>query len=300
MELKEIQAIDTMCRPYYCKPEVCKRLFDFYEYEVMATTTFGGVMKRLGLKREEAWKVLGSLGKPSVGEMVAEMDEIGVEYVFIDQLKQWSRHHHCLIGDFSIELIADIVKESGGRVIGGVGYNPFQIKESLEEIERAVKDYGFKYIWAHPITWGLMPNDKKMYPLYTKCLELGVPVSMQVGHSAEPLPSEPGHPMYADEVALDFPELTLVLTHTGWPWIDEWMSMVWKHRNVYGNIGAYYPSALDPSLVRFMDGRGRDKVMWATNGLGLTRCKKEFLGLDIRDEAKRNILRDTAIKVFNL
>jgi predicted TIM-barrel fold metal-dependent hydrolase len=123
---------------------------------------------------------------------------------------------------------------------------------------------------------------------------------MQVGHSAEPLPSEPGRPMYADEVALDFPDLTLILTHTGWPWINEWMSVVWKHPNVYGNIGAYFPKALDPSLVQFMDGRGRDKVLWATNGFGLTRCKTEFLELPIKDENKKKILRENALKVFKL
>ena len=76
--------------------------------------------------------------------------------------------------------------------------------------------------------------------------------------------------------------------------------MVWKHPNVYGNIGAYYPSSLDPSLVRFFDGRGRDKVMWASNGFGLTRCKKEFLELPISDETKRKVLRENAIKVFKL
>ena len=298
--MEEIMAIDTMCRPTYCKPELIKRLFDYYEFQVMATTTYGGVMKKLGLKVGEEWKIMSSMSKSSVGEMVIEMDEIGVEYVFMDQMKMWSRHHSCLLGEISIEMIADIVKESGGRVIGGAGYNPFRIKESLDEIERAVKDYGVKYIWAHPITWGLAFNDKKMYPLYIKAIELKIPVCMQTGHSAEPLPSEPGHPMYADEVALDFPDLTLVLTHTGWPWIDEWVSMVWKYPNVYGNIGAYYPSALDPTLVRFMDGRGRDKVLWATNGLGLTRCKKEFLELPIRDENKRKILRENAIKVFKL
>ena len=92
----------------------------------------------------------------------------------------------------------------------------------------------------------------------------------------------------------------MILTHTGWPWIDEWMSMVWKHPNVYGNIGAYFPSALDPALVRFMDTRGQDKVLWATNGFGMTRCKKEFLELPIRDETKKKVLRENALKVFKL
>jgi len=278
-----------------------KDFFNYYEYQVMAITTFGGVLKRLGLKAGEEWKVLGSMGKSSEGEMIAEMDEIGVEYVFMDQMMMWSRRHSCLLGEITIETIADIIKESGGkRVIGGAGYNPFRIKESLDVIERAVKDFGFKYIWAHPMTFGLPYNDKKMYPLYIKAIELGIPITMQSGHSAEPLTSEPGRPMYADEAALDFPEATFVLTHTGWPWIDEWMSMVWKHPNVYGNIGAYYPSSLDPALVRFMDGRGRDKVLWATNGFGLTRCKKEFLELPIRDDNKRKILRENAFKVFDL
>jgi len=60
--------------------------------------------------------------------------------------------------------------------------------ESLEDIEKAVKEYGFKFVYAHPITWGLPFNDRKLYPLYGLCSSLGVPVSMQVGHSAEPLP----------------------------------------------------------------------------------------------------------------
>ena len=107
--------------------------------------------------------------------------------------------------------------------------------------------------------------------------------------------------MNADEVAIDFPNLTMVLTHTGWPWIDEWISVIWRHPNVYGNIGAYYPSGLYKATVDFMDGGvGREKVLWATNGFGLTRCKKEFLELPIRDDTKRKVLRDNAIKVFKL
>ena len=208
MELKEIKAIDAMCRAYYCKPELLKPLFNFYEFKVMAVTTFGGIMKRLGLKPGEEWKVLAGMGKGSVKEMIAEMDEIGVEYVFMDQMKAWSRHDFGLWGNYSLETMAGIIKESGGRVVGMGSYDPWHIKESLEEIERGVKELGFKGVWAHPITFGLTPKDRKMYPLYAKCLELGIPCTFQVGHSAEPLPSEVGHPMYADEVALDFPELT--------------------------------------------------------------------------------------------
>ena len=301
MEMKDVQAIDTMCRASYCMPgESLKEMYQLYEFQVMFITTFGGVLKKMGLKPEESWKAAAFMNKGSVAAAIEEMDEIGVEYIFIDQMKGWSRRENKLWGDFSIETMTKLIDESKGRIKGGAGYNPFRIKESLDEIERAVKEHGFIYVWAHPITFGLAANDKKMYPLYVKCIELDIPCCMQVGHSAEPLPSEVGRPMYADEVALDFPELTMVLTHTGWPWIDEWMSMVWKHPKVYGNIGAYFPASLDASLVNFMNGRGRDKVLWATNGFGLTRCKKEFLDLPIKDENKRKILRENALKVFKL
>lgn len=294
------RAIDSMCRLQYCVPEFARALFDCYEFQAMSRGTFSGVLKRLGLKPGEEWKVLASLGKSSLAEMLEEMEEVGVEFVFMDQIVMWSWRDHKVVGHYSLEAMADLIEESKGKIIGGAGYNPFRIKESLEEVERAVKEYGFKYVWFHPISFGLAPNDKKCYPLYMKCLELGIPCCMQVGHSAEPLPSWVGHPMYADEVALDFPELLLVLTHTGWPWIDEWISMLWRQPNVYGNIGAYYPSDLDPSIIRFMDSRGRYKVMWATNGFGLTRCKKEFLDLPLREEPKKAILWDNAVKVFKL
>lgn len=301
--MEEIKAIDAMCRPgYFVNAEKqAKESIKLYEFQVMARTTFGGVMKRMGLKPGEEWKVLTAMSVGSVAAAIKEMDEIGVEYALIDQLVAWSQHDFKEWGRFSLEEMAKISQESKGRVKCGAGYNPFQIEESLANLEKAVKEYGFIYVWAHPISFGLRPDDRRMYPLYAKCGELKIPCAMQVGHSAEPLTSECGHPMYADIVALEFPKTTFVLTHTGWPWIDEWMSMVWKHENVYGNIGAYFPASLDKSLVEFFDGpRGQDKVMWATNGFGMTRSKKEFLELPIKDKTKVKVLRENALKVFKL
>jgi predicted TIM-barrel fold metal-dependent hydrolase len=301
MDLKAFPSIDMSIPLRYCKPEVTPECFKFYEFQVMARTTFAGVARKKGLKPGEEWKVVGSFNRESLHDMLAEMDEIGIERCVMSAMKIWSRRDQTIALDYKVEDIADLVKRSNGRVIGGAGYNPFRIQESLEEIEIAVKEHGFKYVWFHPISFGLPPNDKKCYPLYAKCVELGVAVGYQSGHSAEPLPSEPGHPMYADEVVLDFPELILILTHTGWPWIEEWCSMVWKHPNVYGCINAYFPSALDQSLVRFMDGqRGWGKVLCGSHGFGMTRFKKELLDLPISEKVKQTILRDNAIKALKL
>lgn len=299
--MPEIQAIDTMCRVFYARPEAAKHWFDAYEFKTMADTTFGGIKARHDIPDGEEWRVFEVLGNSSVEETVAEMDDIGVEYVFMDQAMQWSRRESKLLKIMDIEELAAMVEESNGRIVPGVGYNPHRIQESLERIERAVKEFDYKYVWFHPMTFGLRPTDEKCYPLYSKCVELDIPVTFQTGHSAEPLPSEPGHPMYADEVAMDFPKLTMVLTHAGWPWSEEWCSMLWRHPNVYGNIGAYMPSFLPDRQVEIIDsGRIRDKVLWATNGMGLTRCKEEFLDLPIREETKRRVLRENALDVFDL
>ncbi len=300
MELKDVMAIDTMCRAFYADPEIAKPMFEISEVKQMVKGTFAGVAKRLGLKPGEEWKVLGMMGPGSVEGVVKEMDDIGVQYIFMECAKNWSRRDHTFWVNWSVETIKNFVDKSKGRIVGGASWNPFRIKESLEEIDQAYKAYGCKFVFAHPISYGIRPDDKKMYPLYSKCLDMGIPVSFQVGHSAEALPSEPGHPMYADEIAMDFPDLTIVLTHTGFPWIPEWISMLWRHNNVYGNIGAYYPSDLHPDIIKFMAGRGQDKVMWATNGFGLTRCKKEFLELPLKDEIKKKVLRDNALRVYKL
>lgn len=294
-------AIDTMNRPTFANPELAKPKFETFEYKAMARTTFGGLKERLGIEKEEDyWKVLTLNGNEGVDDAVEAMDEAGVEKCFMDQVVSWSRRESRLLTTASLDTLAGMAEESDGRIVPGAGYNPHRIAESLDRLERAV-DLGFKYVWFHPMSFGMRPTDRRCYPLYSKCLELGIPVCIQTGQSAEPLPSEPGRPMYADEVAMEFPELTLVLTHTGWPWTEEWCSMLWRHPNVYGNVGAYYPSFLPDEQVSFIDsGRIRDKVLWATNGLDLERCKQEFLDLPIRDETRRKVLRENALDVFDL
>ena len=300
IDLKELKAIDGSISPGYCTPtdpEKAKASFEIYEMRVMAYTTFGNVFKKMGLKPGEEWKVLGGSGKSSVAEMLAEMDEAGVERVVMNPMKFWSQREHKLFHQIGTEEVYEMVKQANGRVVGGAGYNPFRIKESLEDIDRAVKEYGFKYVWSHPISFGLRFDDRRMYPLYAKCLELGITVGMQTGHSAEVLTSEPGHPMAADNVAIEFPDLTIILTHTGYPWIDEWCSMLWRHPNVYGMLNAYFPSGLQPETLRFVDSpRGRDKVLWGSHGFGITRWVNEFLESTISDKTKVKVLRDNPIK----
>jgi hypothetical protein len=194
------------------------------------------------------------------------------------------------------------VKQYPDRLVGIAGYNPLRIKESLREIEKGVKEYGFKGVYAHVHGFGIALNDKKMYPCYAKCGELDVPIILQTGHALELQPSEVGRPIYLDEVALDFRDLKIVGSHTGWPWCEELIALAWKHENVYLDISAHLPKYLDKSVIQFMDTRGRDKVMFGTNGFpfALSIFRNQFLDLKVKEETKRKVLRENAIRVFNL
>ncbi len=213
------------------------------------------------------------LGHSTVADCIADMDAFGYSHIVVCATKMWSYYYHReFILDYSVDAVGEAVAASKGRIIGAASYDPFRIAESLAEVERCVREFGFKYVWFHPQSFGLPPDDRRFYPLYAKCVELDIAVGFQVGHSAEVLPSDVGRPMLADTVAIEFPTLRINLSHTGWPWVDEWCSMLWRHPNVYGDISAYYPHSLDDRLVRFMDSsRGRDKVLFGTNGLG--RCR---------------------------
>ncbi|MBI4321449.1 MAG: amidohydrolase [Chloroflexi bacterium] len=289
--MEDIKAIDVM--NYLFTPEAKKQYFDSDEYAFATRRLRGG-------KREQLTPAM----YPSAMEFVAYMDEAGYEKVFITAWKMFSWANKRLQVNNTIEQVYEQVKMAPERLVGVAGYNPLKIQESLQEIETAVKECGFKYVYFHSLSFGLALNDKKLYPCYAKCAELGIPVGMQVGHAAENLPSEGGRPIYLDEVALDFPNLKIIASHTGWPWVDELVAMAMKHENIYCDISAWPPEmlpAMHAPLLRFIDTRiGREKTLWGSNGRGMKEYREQFLALPLREDTKSKILRENAIALFGL
>jgi len=303
----DIKAIDIMNYPNIVK-DVPYDFNEWEEWRQVCTTTFKpffplGRFPNTPEEYKQHKHLYGTAFYPfeSVDELIKAMDKAGYDKICMAAVKMWSYRNHKLIFDFTIDQVSELVKKADGRIIGVAGYNPLRIKESLEEVERAVKEYGFKFVYVHTLGFGMAANDKRMYPLYALCEFYGIPVSMQVGHSAEPLPSWVGNPMAIDEVVLDFPKLKVNLSHTGYPWIEEWIDLVWKHPNVYGDISAYMPKSLDKRLIEFMSsGRGNKKVMWGTNGIGLAHGKQQLMEMDMKDEYKENILRNNALRFMEI
>lgn len=249
------------------------------------------------------WKMEERVQGKTVEEFVKSLDEAGCDKVLLPAIRMFSYKQKNMVWDITEEEIHEVVKQAPGRLYGLAGYNPLRIAESLQKVENAVRNYGFKGAYIHPYGWGIPLNDRKFYPLYALCEELGVPVSMQVGHSAEHMPNEYGRPIHLDEIALDFPGLNIVGAHTGWPWTEEMISLAWKHENVYLGIDAHHPKYLEPTLVHFMKTRGQDKVIWGTNYPAIVHGEaisviRNDLGLS--EKVAEKILHGNAARIYKL
>ena len=237
----------------------------------------------------------------SIEEMLSLMDEAGVDKVFLCQFKMFSYRNKRWVINTRLEEVAELVAKYPERFVGLAGYDPFHIKESLQEVRRAIKDYGFKGVYVHIYGFDIPINDPKMYPLYAMCAELEVPVILQVGHVLEAMPSECGRPIYLDRVAADFPELKLVGSHTGYPWAEELISVCTKWDNVWFGCAAWAPRYWSPAIVQFINsGLGRDRCIWGTNGLPWKETLRQIDELNLKEEAKRKLLRENATELFNL
>ena len=237
-------------------------------------------------------------------EFVKRMKEAGYEKVFLVAVRQGSYRAQAMNMNYTEEMIYEEVKKFPDRLVGIAGYHPFFISESLRNIEKAVKEYGFKGVYIHGMGWGIAANDRKLYPCYAKCVELDIPVSMQTGQSYEPLLHEPGRPIYVDQVSLDFPEVKFICSHTGYPWCEEAVSLASTRENVFIDCSAHmpkiWPVRMKP-LLDFMDtGLGRHKVLYGTNSLYPKRYLEEFMALPLKQESKVAVLRENAIRLFKL
>ena len=246
---------------------------------------------------EAAW----GAGYPGPEEIIKAMDDAGVETILATDLLAWSYRRQSRFAKDMTEKIAEMTTKYPGRVFGLADYDPFKIRESLDKLEKDVKERNYKGVYIHIYGYDIPLDHRKMYPLYAKCEEMGLPVSMQTGHVLEAMPSEHARPIYIDRIANDFRELTLIGTHTGYPWVDEMISCTTKWPNVYLNFSAWLPKYFHPSLKTFMTSRlASDKVLFGSNGLSWKRYIEQMSAMGLRDDSLEKILYGNAKRIFKL
>jgi hypothetical protein len=228
---------------------------------------------------------------------IAAMDAAGVERGLI---AAWYGPEGALISN---EEVAAFVRQYPERLIGVASVDLRRPVAAVRELRRAVKELGFRALRIVPWLWGLPPNDRRYYPLYAECVELGIPFCTQVGHTGPLRTSETGRPIpYIDDVALEFPDLVIVGGHIGYPWTNEMIALATKYPNVYIDTSAYTAKRFPAELVAYMRGHGRRKVMFATNYPMITasRALEGLDALELDDEARELFLSGNARGVFGL
>ncbi len=226
---------------------------------------------------------------------LAVMDEAGVDHGLVCA---WYDATGPLIGN---DEVASFVRADPDRLTGVASVDLRDPVAAVRELRRAVNDLGFKALRVVPWLWGLPPNHRLYYPLYAECVALGIPFMTQVGHTGPLRTSETGRPIpYLDDVALDFPGLTIIGGHIGYPWTAEMIALATKYPNVYIDTSAYTARRYPHELVEYMRGHGRTKVLFGTNYPMITPRQAlehlDQLGLD--DEARELFLHGNAARVF--
>ena len=241
----------------------------------------------------------------SLEAMLARMDAAGTERAFLIAAKVGVKHHPACY-HVPYELVADAVQKYPARFSGLAGVDPTEGMAGVRALEKAVREYGFIGAHTYPHWYELAPDHARYYPFYAKCVELDIPIQMQVGQSMIYDPTYPrrsvGRPICIDAIACDFPELKVVGIHVGIPWTDEMIAMAWKHANVYIGCDAHRPTYWPDAFIKFMNSYGQDKVLFGTDFpvLDFERTRADFEAITLKPEVKRKVLRDNALRLYRL
>ena len=197
------------------------------------------------------------------------------------------------------------LKRHPDRFIASSNFDPNTGMDGIRQIVREYETYGVRAVGCFPA--GTFPqvaiNDKKMYPLYAKCVELGIPVFCCAGVPGPRLKMDPQRVELIDEVMFDFPELVFVTRHGCEPWTDLAWKLMLKWPGLHYSTSAFAPKYYPKDIIDYANTRGADKLIYAgyfPMGLSLERIMTEMEDVPFRDEVWPKFLRENALRVLGL
>ena len=252
--------------------------------------------------------MFGTAIEPLTAEQtLKEYDQSNVEKLIV---LGWDAETETGLPRVPNELVAEFVNYNPERMIGFAGVDPRKGKMALIELEHAVKDLGLKGLKLHPIAQGFVPSDNQFFPLYEKCVELGLPIIFHAGTTGwgRALPGGNGaklhyaNPIHLDSVAADFPKLKIIMAHPAHPWVEVQVAVVAHKANVFADLSGYSPKYFGETIVLHMSKLQPNKFMFGTDYPFLRPAKwlKDFETLNLSQDVKMKILRDNAVNIFGL
>ena len=200
----------------------------------------------------------------------------------------------------------EAVRRYPDRFVACQSVDPNKGMEAVRKIQRAHEDYGIRAVAFFPS--GQNPpvpiNHRLAYPVYAKCVELDLPIFINVGVPGPRIPMMPQYVGHLDVVCFDFPELKVVMRHGAEPWEDLAVKLMLKWPNLYYSTSAFAPKYWPEAIIKFANTRGADKVLYAgyyPMGLELSRIMDEMDRVPFKDETVwRKFLHDNAAGLLKL
>jgi len=210
----------------------------------------------------------------------------------------------------SNEEIATAAAEHADVLIPFASIDPAKGPAGAREARRLAESFGVRGFKFHPNLQGFFPNDRSAYPLYEAIQALGLPAIFHTGQTGIGARVRGGggirlkysNPMLLDDVAVDFPDLSIVLAHPSFPWQDEALAVATHKPNVFIDLSGWSPKYFPPQLVRYANTLLQDKVLFGSDYPLLTpdRWLADFDALDIKPDVKPKILKRNAMRLLGL
>ena len=229
---------------------------------------------------------------------------------FVDQLARAGIVRAVPFGASNDE-VAELLRQYPDRFLGLARISGLQGMRGVRELERRVREEKFQALGVSALVDGIPAGDRRYYPLYAKAVELGIPVRIYSSMNyATDRPYDLGHPRHLDQVAIDFPELTIIGGLGGWPWVNEMVALVRRHPKLYLDTSAHRAKYLGQRgsgwemLLQFGNTLIQDKVLVGLSaglvGQPHETLIQEYLELPLKDTVKEKWLYGNAARVFRL
>jgi len=239
-------------------------------------------------------------------EFVKLLDNMGVEKAVIFNLDEETPSG---IAGLPNDYYAEIVKKHPDKFVGFAGIDPLKRMKAVREIRRSY-DLGLRGIAVRPFMFGIPPHHAKMYPIYSTCVELDIPIWFHLSINYSTNNMEVERPIYLDIVAQDFPELKIIAGHGGWPWVNELVAVAWRNPNIFIDIASYLPKYIGmkgtgwEQLIHFGNSVLQDKILfgstWLFMGMSIKQLADGVMELPLKEEVKRKWLYENAARLLGI
>jgi uncharacterized protein len=207
--------------------------------------------------------------RPTIAESIAYYREKNIGFVMftVDSEANLGRRR------IPNEEIAEAALKNSDIMIAFGSVDPHKGKMGAREVERLITDYGVKGFKFHPTVQGYHPNDRMAWPLYEVINQYKLPAIFHTGHSGigsgmrcgGGLRLEYSNPIHLDDVAINFPDMQIVMAHPSWPWQDEALSVAMHKPNVWIDLSGWSPKYFPQQLIQYSNTLLKDRVLFGSD-----------------------------------